>query len=52
MNRLIALNADSGNAVGRRHDIRQNQDNRYSSGSTNFDLRPCLETMVDIYRSQ
>ena len=38
--------------IGRGFDIYQKPDNWYSVGSTDFDLRPCLETMVDIYRSQ
>ncbi len=36
--------------IGRGLDIYQRPENWYTIGSNDFDLRPCLETMVDIYR--
>jgi ATP-dependent Lon protease len=36
--------------IGRGLDIYQRPDNWYSIGASDFDLRPCLETNVDIYR--
>lgn len=35
--------------IGRGLDIYQRPENWFSVGSSDFDLRPCLETMVDIY---
>jgi len=37
--------------VGRGFDIYQRPDDWFSIGASDFELRPCLETMVDIYRS-
>ena len=37
--------------IGRGFDIYQRPDTWYSVGVTDFDLRPCLETKVDIYRT-
>ena len=37
--------------IGRGLDIYQKPENWFSIGSNDFDLRPCLETMVDVYRS-
>ena len=37
--------------IGRGFDIYQKPDNWFSVGSSDLDLRPCLETKVDIYRS-
>lgn len=36
--------------IGRGLDIYQRPENWYSLGSSDFDLRPCLETNVDIYK--
>jgi len=36
--------------IGRGLDIYQRPDNWFSIGASDFDLRPCLETNVDIYR--
>ena len=47
-----AINLDNGwiIKIGRGLDIYQRPENWYSIGASDFDLRPCLETMVDIYR--
>jgi len=37
--------------IGRGLDIYQRPDNWFSVGSSDFELRPCLETTVDIFRS-
>ena len=37
--------------IGRGFDIYQKPDNWFSVGSSDLDLRPCLETKVDIYQS-
>jgi ATP-dependent Lon protease len=37
--------------IGRGLDIYQRPDNWFSIGSSDFDLRPCLETTVDVFRS-
>lgn len=36
--------------IGRGLDIYQRPENWFSIGTSDFDLRPCLETMVDIFR--
>jgi len=38
--------------IGRGFDIYQRPDDWLQIGANDLDLRPCLETMVDIYRSQ
>ena len=48
--RVIKLDNDWVIKIGRGLDIYQRPDNWYSIGASDFDLRPCLETMVDIYR--
>jgi len=37
--------------IGRGFDIYQKPDNWFSVGSTDLELRPCLETTVDIFKS-
>jgi ATP-dependent Lon protease len=37
--------------IGRGLDIYQRPENWFSIGSNDFELRPCLETMVDIFRA-
>lgn len=36
--------------IGRGLDIYQKPDNWFTVGSNDLSLRPCLETMVDIFR--
>jgi len=36
--------------IGRGFDIYQRPDDWFQIGANDLDLRPCLETMVDIYR--
>ena len=38
--------------IGRGLDIYQRPDSWFSIGSADFELRPCLETTVDIYRTE
>jgi ATP-dependent Lon protease len=37
--------------VGRGFDIYQKPDNCFSVGGSDFEIRPCLETKVDIFRT-
>ncbi len=48
--RTIQLDNDWVIKIGRGLDIYQRPDNWFSVGSSDFDLRPCLETSVDIFR--
>ncbi|HOX85141.1 MAG TPA: MIT C-terminal domain-containing protein [bacterium] len=36
--------------IGRGFDIYQKPENWYTIGTSDFELRPCLETKVDIFR--
>lgn len=47
--RAIKLNNGWLIKIGRGLDLYQRPDSRYAIGSNDFDLRPCLETMVDIF---
>ncbi len=38
--------------IGRGLDLYQKPDSWFSIGASDMDLRPCMETMVDIYRSE
>lgn len=50
--RIVRLNNGWIIKIGRGLDIYQRPESWFSIGSNDFDLRPCLETMVDVYRDE